>query len=118
MFDPSNFFSLASQLCVSSSSESELRTSIGRSYYASFLSARERLASCGHYVPTRTGQDHQGVIDTLAGLRKRPLRDKLDSLRQLRTWADYELGNPVGFKEATRAKLIAQVLLQGIPRIT
>lgn len=118
MFDPVEFFNLASQLCSPSAAEAHLRTSIGRCYYASFLTTRERLATYGHYRPLETGADHQGVIDTLARLGRRPLRDKLDSLRQLRTRADYDLQSPVGFKETERAKRLAQNLLRETSQIT
>jgi len=118
MFDPREFFNLASQFCSPSADEAYLRTSVSRSYYASFLTTRERLATYGHYRPLGTGADHLGVIDTLARLGRRALRDKLDSLRQLRTRADYDLQRPVGFKEADRAKRLAQSLLSGTSQIT
>ena len=118
MFDPVQFFNLASQLCSPSAAEAYLRTSIGRCYYASFLTARERLATYGHYRPLGTGADHQGVIDTLARLGRRPLRDRLDSLRQLRARADYDLQRPMGFKDTERAKRLAQNLLGETSQIT
>lgn len=117
VFAPSDFLDLAGKLCVSTSDESELRTSISRSYYASFLSARERLAACGHYLPKKSGADHQGVLNTLVKLGSWRIRNKLDSLRQLRSLADYELTAPVGFKQAERAKLLAQALIRRIPQI-
>ena len=118
MFDPREFFNLASQFCSLSADEAHLRTSISRSYYASFLTTRERLATYGYYTPLGTGADHSGVIDALARLGRRPLRDKLDSLRQLRTRADYDLHRPVGFKETDRARRLAQNLLGGTSQIT
>ena len=41
MFDPINFFHLAQQLVKGN--EASVRTSISRAYYASFLTARDKL---------------------------------------------------------------------------
>ncbi len=56
MFDPKAFYDVASEFCNPRSTEAQLRTSISRSYYASFLMARETLSRNGLYAPTRTHQ--------------------------------------------------------------
>lgn len=114
MFDPVEFCNLASRLCSPTSDEATLRTSISRSYYSVFLSAREKLDALGHYHPTGLGEDHAGVRIALARIGQRDLSNKVLGLIRSRTKADYDLSIIVSQSNAQRVLQIAQNLL---PRI-
>lgn len=70
--------------------EGKFRTSIGRAYYAAFLTLREHLAK--HYLTKfdKEGQ-HQKVLDTLDELGENYLKSLLDTLRDNRVKVDYFL---------------------------
>ena len=84
-FDPNDFLTLARTLAVPPT-EAGLRTSVGRAYYATFLVVRDKTrVRARRYI-------HAAVITTVrrrSGFRA--TGDQLDSLRRLRTVADYEL---------------------------
>lgn len=84
-FDPARFLEVAEILGRDTTDEANLRTAVGRAYWASFLEVRVRLG-----VRTRTGRVHREVIGLL---KKRDLTagNQLDKLEELRTLADYEL---------------------------
>lgn len=83
-FDPLDFLAVARSLAANQR-EAELRTAVGRAYYALFLLARDKLAVSG-------GPNvHQRVITQLRGRPGyRAAADQLDALRRLRVVADYE----------------------------
>lgn len=64
--------------------ESNLRTAVGRAYYAAFLFARENVGADDN---TSAGV-HKNVIDALT---PKNMSDKLQQLLWLRKVADYEL---------------------------
>jgi len=83
-FDPEDFLRLAERL-VRSNNEAEVRTAIGRAYYAVFLKARTNL-SANRFVQTGSARDHGLVAGALAD------EDdvlELGRLRQARNRADY-----------------------------
>lgn len=83
-FDPAEFLRVAFALATEDADEAELRTAVGRAYYALFLIARDKLG-----VVT-TEKVHGEVIRVLTR-RQRRLGDQLFSLFNLRQAADYEL---------------------------
>jgi len=83
-FDPMDFLSLARTLGSGNADEAQLRTAVGRAYYALFLVARDRLGV------TTTQQVHGTVIQALTRRRKR-LGDQMFALFRLRQIADYEM---------------------------
>ncbi|GEM_PF-1956120 len=99
-FDPMEFLNLARLSVNTTSSEAMLRTSVGRTYYALFLIARERLFPGP--VPPRTvrrkslkGRSeqvgvHKAVIDEVLK-RDTATGGKLQKLMELRHAADYWL---------------------------
>ena len=92
-FNPVNFFEVAEAVSSKPNpSEAELRTSVGRAYYASFLVARDRL--CEINVLPEWGRDfdkiHDKVIEKVSSV-KSGLGNNLRNLRRLRTQADYVL---------------------------
>lgn len=85
-FDPLDFLALAQSLASPGAPECELRTAVGRSYYALFLVARDKM---------RVRQRNKVHSETITRLRKvkgyRSIADELDELFELRKVADYEL---------------------------
>jgi hypothetical protein len=103
-FDPREFIHLCEELlnnlsgavvATSGPDQAKVRTAIGRSYYAAFLAAREKLSSMGNITPRGGSQDHRLVVDSLGGERS-DLGGKMYRLRLKRNRADYNL-SPSGF---------------------
>ena len=84
-FDPLDFFRLAQQLGQSGADDRELRTAVGRAYYAAFLIARDRtnvtVTHGAHKAVGRAVKNSPGHKSTAS---------QLNSLRRLRTVADYQ----------------------------
>jgi hypothetical protein len=100
-FDPNAFNELAGELLHSLSGkpvadsgpdQARVRTAIGRSYYAAFLVARQRLRSNGDIIPAGGLQDHRLIVDALGG-ENSDLGSKLFRLRLRRNRADYNLSS-------------------------
>lgn len=68
--------------------EAEFRTAVGRYYYSAFLHARDRLLSLAR-ISSPDITDVHGKVVKATREKKRSLGDQLDSLRRLRTEADY-----------------------------
>lgn len=118
MFAPTDFCNLAAQLSSRSSDEASLRTSVSRSYYSVFLSAREKLDALGHYHPKGAGVDHSRVRGALASIGRRDLANKILGLYIRRGKADYDLNISVSQIQAQQAVQIANNLLSQIPSLT
>ena len=118
MFDPANFYNLASKLCSSGSDETSLRTSMGRSYFSAFLSAREKLDGLGHYHPKNKGEDHPRVRNALGSIGRTDLKNKLLGLSIRRGTADYDLNATVTQSMARAALQIANGLMSEISSLT
>ena len=86
-FDPATLNAVATTLMASASNEPEIRSAIGRLYYAAHLTAREGLSKKG-WTPTGKGADHRLVIQELSARRYRKESDQLEYLKQLREHAD------------------------------
>ena len=84
-FDPLEFLRLARRLAEQGTGERELRTAVGRAYYALFLVARDRTSV------TATQGVHRAV-NRAVRLRHghRSTASQLNSLKRLREVADYE----------------------------
>lgn len=83
--DPLDFLKLAREL-GHDSDEAHLRTAVGRAYYALFLIARTKTGTRG------TNKVHTRVIEAVRKRKEyKSIGSYLDSLRRLRTVADYEL---------------------------
>lgn len=93
-FDPREFFELAKTL-ASNSSEAELRTAVGRAYYAMYLiaSARPSVQTQKKNVPRTKGMGmHEHLLTTLKSMSGHTTTaHKLRQLKELRTQADYHL---------------------------
>jgi hypothetical protein len=96
-FDPLEFLALARTLTDLGENEANLRTAVGRAYYAVFLVARQRTG-----VSAASGSAHGDVVRALSA-HDRALADQLGRLRRLRNVADYELV-PITTVDRNRAK--------------
>lgn len=67
-----------------------VRASISRSYYAAFLTARERITYLGRVALTAGPRDHWLIVNALGG-RSARVATKLHRLRDKRNPADYNL---------------------------
>lgn len=83
-FEPLAFLEFARRLAISEDSEAGLRTAVSRAYYAIFLTAREKTGVRDKH------KSHEKVIKALK-LASKKTGEKLDSLRRLRSVADYDL---------------------------
>ena len=83
-FDPLDYLHVADALTDQDPSEANLRTAIGRLYYAAFLLARESLGVAGR------SRIHGRVIGELAR-NDRVAAVELEKLFDLRILADYDL---------------------------
>lgn len=90
MFDPLDLLRLAYGL-EKIQNDTELRTSIGRAYYATFLYARECLVA-KKWAIYDDYTDHKEVVKVLHKYRGRKVSDKISALHNVfRKEADYEL---------------------------
>lgn len=103
-FDPAAYLYVAEYLLlglsgartsVSDPDQALVRTSISRSYYAAFLTAREKTVDLRLGALTTGPQDHWLVVNAL-GNRSPRVASKLHRLRDKRNQADYNL-SPRGF---------------------
>jgi hypothetical protein len=83
-FDPLRFLAVAQGLACPAADESQLRTAVGRAYYALYLLARERLGE-------RAGKGERMKTMTALNRRDPALKQKLALLEKLRVAADYHL---------------------------
>ena len=111
MFKPGDFLEVAKNF-KDSTKEAKVRTSIGRSYYASFLYAREWLKT-KKATFNNDPKDHQLVGTLLRRHSKRAEANKLSKLRRDRNRADYNISIQLTSKEANNAFLNAKVLIAG-----
>jgi uncharacterized protein (UPF0332 family) len=88
-FPPRHFLELADKLLNDKKydKEARIRTSIGRAYYAAFLSAMRKLESFG-FSFTNVDRIHREVIEALK-TKDGGLGSKLDDLFEFRVQADY-----------------------------
>jgi uncharacterized protein (UPF0332 family) len=109
-FKPREFLDLAAWLVQKdAASQAELRTSLSRAYYAVHLHAREKLTAARKIYPTRTGADHQLVIEALRRAGG-PCGDQVDRLRVQRARADYNLSSTISAGQAKQMITLAESL--------
>jgi len=97
-FEWADYLELAQNLSASPASpgpeEAALRTATSRAYYAALHLASQRAQAEG-YIPTFSGDDHQGIsrhFRTLGADRvRKKIASDLDRMRKSRNQADYDL---------------------------
>lgn len=99
----SDFLNVAQDLC-GSQREEDLRTSVGRSYYALFNDVRERVRPL-KFLPGHD-EDHRALVEYLTKCSNRDLfavGQHLKDLRHSRNIADYEMADVVNGAQAQTA---------------
>lgn len=110
-FDPLAFLEVARALTGAPQSEAGFRTAIGRAYYAVFLLGRERTG-------VRAKKDvHKRVLQAIGHRLGKHTRDQLDSLRLLRSRADYDVLAVISDGDWQKAEALVQHLLPKIRSI-
>jgi len=96
LFDPEIFLEIAKEIrkFKSIDLEGRFRTAIGRSYYAAFLTALEKLRGKGVKF-TDDSRIHSDVRDGLYRIKKSNIASKLESLFKIRVDADYKLRSKI-----------------------
>lgn len=116
--NPLDFLNLADRL-KTSPDEAELRTSISRSYYATYNFLRQSLWV--HGVPFGgTGEDHLRLVHYLSqsgDIRTKKLGGKLRGLRASRGDADYDLARVVRSKDSQFAFSTADTVIKDFSTI-
>ncbi len=108
MFNPIEFLDLARELL--NGGEGEIRTAIGRAYYASFLIARGAVDVT---ITEKTPEVHRRVVSAL--YRRNPvIANKLHLLRRQRNFADYDMGITLRVNDAKSAILLAETVIAGV----
>lgn len=97
---------------VNYESAGRLRTSIGRTYYATFLSVMKRLEEQGTSF-NETNRIHEQVI-TRANERNSFIGGQLDLLRGYRVDADYHMDSRIDPDLAKKCVKIAQSVLRSL----
>ena len=110
MFNPLDFLVVAQKL--SKGNEGEIRTSIGRAYYAAFLNAREWLRT-QNWIFYGDATDHAEVEKGLEHHRGRKTKDKMARLRRnYRSKADYDLAKKFSGIDASDAINLAEIVIR------
>ncbi|MEM3656364.1 MAG: HEPN domain-containing protein [Thermoprotei archaeon] len=112
LFDPRKFMDIAICLCAKrNADEARVRTSIGRLYYACYLTARQSLENKG-YKFYRNSEDHRLIREYLSQENKTDVVNKISKLREMRNYADYDLIRILTENDFKRMLLIAQDVLK------
>ena len=88
--------------------EAEIRTAIGRAYYAMFLRTRDSLAAQGLKTLRNSGEDHGSVVRTLRQKRRVTAGEQLEKLMSMRRVADYDTSATVSLSDLDLALSLAQ----------
>ncbi len=102
-----DYLAVAQELVeIDQPTEAHYRTSAGRSYYALFLEARDRLRSWG-FVFSQDENIHREVrwaLDLAKDTQLNEIASQLKRLREFRNVADYDLGNSLFFAKPVVGK--------------
>jgi uncharacterized protein (UPF0332 family) len=108
VFDPVDFYHLASKLHTDASDESALRSSVSRAYYAAFLWARKKAG-----VTSQSGNIHEKVINHYQ-LKKKSISNRLADSRQRRNDADYNLKKRVINRDSGEALRLSKKIMEDL----
>jgi uncharacterized protein (UPF0332 family) len=98
---PRDILDVADELCMGLT-EAEWRAAVSRAYFAAFHAARRLLRDAGFDVP-RADQAHAYLWLRLSNCGHPDVEDagrRLNVMRGLRNWADYDLDQPFGHAAA------------------
>lgn len=116
MFDWSAYLELARELGQEPREQCG-RTAISRAYYAAFHHAKSFVERSTNVRMASDGRAHQDVPDELR--RMRPAypnaANKLQELKRLRTWADYQSGSKLNLpQEVEKALAYAERIIDSL----
>jgi uncharacterized protein (UPF0332 family) len=100
-FDPVNFFHLAETIYSSNKDETGCRATIGRVYYAAFLSARNKAG-----ISSRVFDGHKTVAEHYSSSsdeKSAAIGNRLNALRVSRTNSDYDCDIVVTSRDVGRS---------------
>ncbi|MFX1396851.1 MAG: HEPN domain-containing protein [Promethearchaeota archaeon] len=110
-FNPEIFLEIAKKIkdCTTFNEDGILRTSVGRAYYAAFLTIRSRLELKG-FSYNSVGQ-HSDVRDNLKDLGYDTLANFLEELFNKRVVADYNLKKSIDHKLCEYCILLSEEII-------
>lgn len=112
--DPQDFLNTAN-LLVNSSKQSDLRSSVSRSYYAVILFYRDRFARAIGFLPEKLGPGvHRFVPECFKesdSVNAKKIGEKIERIKADRTNADYKLSKTVSGEKAGDCLKLARELL-------
>ncbi|HTW14799.1 MAG TPA: hypothetical protein VMF51_06695 [Nocardioides sp.] len=127
MFAWSHFLSLAAKLLNSANvTDSEIRTSVGRAYYAAYCSTRDKAVALGlSYSGKKPSHEQVWQFMRSGGLASntsdhaacKHVGDLGVALRAMRTQADYFLANPPTEADAQKAVAMSTELLKRLAKL-
>ena len=106
--EPKDMVDYACQMLNNDSPEQELRNVINRAYYGAFLTARDDAN-----ITNSGGSVHKVVADHYRTTKSR-LSNNLDSLKRLRTTADYRPDKDVTNRDAKNSCRTAKTILEDL----
>ena len=111
-FDPVEFYKLAGDLYKQPNvGERELRTALGRAYYAAFLAARDNAGI------TTTSDVHSATVRHYLSNGQTEIGNRLEDMRIARSRADYELTSNVGKSDVGRILKLSEAVLKKLGSI-
>jgi uncharacterized protein (UPF0332 family) len=116
-YKPEKFLALAAKLVNDTDYDeaTRVRTAIGRAYYASFLSARDRLESLGYKFPNKS--THKAVYEVVNG-KNTMIGNMLAALHDARIESDYQMKSGVNLKVAKKCVTISKMLAISVPSLS
>ena len=116
-FHPEIFLDIARRIKDYSdlNEEGKHRVSIGRAYYAAFLTAKEYLKYRGREIRGRS--QHRAVLNALDALNQEFIKNQLDSLRKSRVDADYHLNISINKELCEKCLIISEDIINSLEGI-
>jgi hypothetical protein len=104
-FDGRAFLDVAKDLAHDDATEAQVRTAIGRAYYAVFLAHAEEISKDlgihPHALKHHTYEDRHGLINEIGRVYNKPILNQYaEKLYQWRIAADYRPTNPAHSRQA------------------
>lgn len=117
-FHPEIFLDIARRIKDYSdlNEEGKHRASIGRAYYAAFLTTREHLKRFKGWT-FREYRQHKEVLDALDILNEEFLKNELEELAKNRVNADYYLNIPIDEELCENCLIISEDIINSIEGI-
>lgn len=110
VFNPVEFYRLAGEIYSTHKNQAGYRATVGRAYYAAFLSARDKAC-----IASDVQDGHKKVVMYYQNLMSNPklaaVGNRLDALRAKRKTADYSCSKEVVARDAGAALQLSKTIL-------